>query len=378
MTAFETSWRRMANTCSDQSGRIPEREAAQNPTGEELAGSAVFLTGMKDLEGLDAAAVETRVIGWWEAGAGDNCRIVAEKLASLPEPFMTVAFHNRTRAFAAGLATVRSAFDRYGRNELTYSEAMFQIGVHFSREGHEGRSWIDSMNDIAALMRWQPTYERACDYVRGAVLTGDADADRLRSSLIGLMKQPHRFLESAERDRFERTFMEFKQRYANAYSRAHEETVGEVPGSTAGLSGIDRVALQNLQLLSQIAGTDRTQLTQVRLILAWRRARRCPLPARAILEQKPRCCCNFVPAAVFSVQASATELNRTVREGIEHLRAELRARRRTIIANLEAEGADENDARQVAALLSRGPVIPLRQRTIEILNAVLKKYPGRP
>ncbi len=365
----------MTDTYSDQSGLTPENEAAQKPADLELVGSTALLTGMNDLHGLDAAGVEARVLGWWESGAESSCQLLAQRLSCLPEPFMTVAFHNRTRAFVAGLTAVRSAFERYRREELTYSEAMSSIGTQFSLERNGGRSWFDSMEDLVCLMRWETTYGRACEYVRSAFPTGDTDVDQLRSSLLGLMNQPHRFLESSERNLFERTFMEFKLRYTEAYTRAHEETVGEASGAATGLSGIDPVALQNLQLLSRLASADRTPLARVRMVLAWRRARKCQLPVRAILEQSSRCCCNFVPGAFVSMQASAARLNQAIREGIEHLRIELRRHSRAIITDLETEGADESDSRQVAALLSQGPMIPLRPRTIEVLNSVLRKQP---
>ncbi len=366
----------MTNACSDHPGSTHRNEAAQKPAEVELVEPAALLTGLKDLHGLDAAGIEARVLGWWESGGESNCNMLAQKLACLPESFMTVAFHNRIRTFAGSLTVIRSAFERYRRRELTYSETMSHIGTQFNVERNEGRSWLDTMNDLVSLMHWETNYERACEYVRGAFPTGDSDADGLRSSLLGLMNQPHRLLESSERDLFERTFVEFKLRYTEAYSRAHEETVGETLGSAAESSRIDPVALQNLQLLSRLVDADKIPLARVRAILAWRRAHRCPLPVRAILEQSSRCCCNFVPGAFFSVRASASVLNRTIHEGIERLRIDLRRHSRAIISDLEAEGADESDSKQVAALLSQGPTIPLRPRTIEVLNCVLRKLPA--
>ncbi len=367
----------MTDTYSDQPASALENGAAQKSAETELASSAALLTGMKDLHGLDMAGVEARVLAWWKSGAESSCHMLAQKLACLPESFMTVAFHNRTRAFMASLTAIRSAFERYSRKDLAYSEAMSHIGIQLNLERNETRSWFECMNDLVCLMRWETIYERACEYVRRAFPTGDTVVDHLRSSLLDLMNQPHRFLESSDRDLFERTFMEFKLRYSETYARAHEETVGEASGSEGGLSGVDRVALKNLQLLSRLPDANRTPLARVRMILSWRRARRCQLPVRTILEQSSRCCCNFVPGAFLSVQASASQLNHAIHEEIERLRIELRKHSRGIITDLQAEGADESDSRQVAALLSQGPMIPLRPRTIEVLNSVLRKLPAR-
>jgi hypothetical protein len=253
---------------------------------------------------------------------------------------------------------------------------MSHVGLQFGAERCQDRSWYDSVGGLAALMCWHPAYERACDYVRGALPTGDPAIDQLRSSLLELMSQPHRFLEASEREAFDRTFEEFRPRYVERYVRAHEETVGNGSGPAGEQPGVDRQALQNLELLSRLVRADRNSLARVRVLLAWRAAQRCRLRVRTILEDHPRCHCSFIPGASLSVQASAAELNRTIHEGIELLRAALRQQSKAIIAGLESESTDESDARQVAALLSQGSMVQLRPGTIEILNSVLRRLPA--
>ena len=343
-------------------------------SGSDVVGPAALLTGMEDLTGKHADEVERRVLEWWESGPEGDCRMLAGKLSSLPESFMTVAFQNSTRGFAASMTAVCAAFDRYRRHELTFPEAMSHIGLQLSIERNESRSWRDTMDCLVALMRWQPVYERTCDYVRGALPTGDPDTDRMRSSLQEMTNQPHRFLEPSGRAAFDKAFSEFRSRYQEIYCRAHDETVRDGPESAEELPGVDRTALRNLELLSRLVRADREPLARVRAVLAWRRTQRCQLSVRTILEDSPRCCCNFIPGASLNVQASAPRLNQTIHEGIERLRAWLREYRRAIITDLESEGADESDSRQVAALLSQGSMVQLRPRTIEVLNSVLRRH----
>ncbi len=134
------------------------------------------------------------------------------------------------------------------------------------------------------------------------------------------------------------------------------------------------MALHNLEMLSNLHYTDKSHLNRVRIIGEWLHGSQCELPVRAILDKYPRCYCNFDPSGNTQMSALVEQINRAILDGIEYFRNALRKCSRTIIEEIKSLRVDENHARQIAALLSRGPMVPLKPRAIDILNEVIQKH----
>jgi len=47
-----------------------------------------------------------------------------------------------------------------------------------------------------------------------------------------------------------------------------------------------------------------------------------------------------------------------------------------IIQELKNLGTDDQHSRQIAALLAHGQMVPLKQQSVDILNAILQKHAG--
>src|SRR5262249_12894071 len=116
-------------------------------------------------------------------------------------------------------------------------------------------------------------------------------------------------------------------------------------------------------------------LNRVRIIGTWVRSQQCRLPVRQILEQQPHCYCNFNPAASKLAESSA-RLNGVIEEGLEYFRTILRKCNRIIIQELRAMHVDDYHSKQIAALLSRGPMIPLKPQSVDILNRMISAHPS--
>jgi hypothetical protein len=372
---------RAAYSVTENGGEYPrQRDDSEvcREAGEETAlNCAALLTGIDAIGNMMPEEAEIRFREWWVSGPAANCVLLLEKLDCLPEPFVTVHFHNRTRPLAARLATITNTIELLWKNEISFAGAMSRISGECGA-GQEGAvSWQKSVDDMAALMRWLPVFEHACDYVRAALPSGDQDIDGIRTSLLAYIDQPDRFLSAQERDSFDRSFLKFKTLYMGHYASAHEETVGMTIGIAGEATTLDSRALRNLEILSGFAQADRSRLERIRTIVAWLKNHHCNLPVRRILERYPRCYCNFVPGAELSLQVPVNELNRMVQEGVERIRNSLKSCSTSIIAETKSLGLGESDTRQVAALLGPDPLTDLRPRTIEILNAIIQRQPAR-
>ena len=348
-----------------------------DPGAETALSCTSLLTGIDEIRRMTLEEAELRFREWWVAGPAANCLLLVERLDCLPESFVTVHFHNRTRPLANRLATLTTTIECLWKNDVSFVAAMSRISGECMLGQETGISWYRSVDELASLMRWLPAFEHASEYVRSALPSGDPDIDRVRASLLASIEKPDRFLASEERDSFDRAFLEFKSRYTEAYALAHEQTVAMIVGSVAEATGLDTSALRNLEILSGFAQADRTYLERVRTIAAWLRDHHCNLPVRRILDRYPRCYCNFLPGADLKLQMPVSELNAMIRDGIERIRESLRGCSTAIVAELKSLGISESDTRQVVALLGQGPLVDLRPRTIEVLNAIIQRQPSR-
>jgi hypothetical protein len=347
------------------------------PGAEAALSCASLLTGIDEIRGMTLEEAELRFREWWVSGPAGNCVLLAERLDCLPESFVTVHFHNRTRPFAHRLATLTATIERLWKNDVSFVAAMSRISGECMLGQEAGIPWHRSVDELASLMRWLPAFEHACEYVRSAFPSGDSDIDRVRASLLASIERPDRFLASDERDSFDRAFLGFKSRYTETYALAHEQTVAMIVGSVPEATGLDTPALRNLEILSGFAQADRSCLERVRTIAAWLKNHRCNLPVRRILDRYPRCYCNFLPGADLKLQMPVSDLNAMIREGVERIRESLRGCSTAIVAELKSLGISESDTRQVVALLGQGPLVDLRPRTIEVLNAIIQRQPSR-
>jgi len=62
-----------------------------------------------------------------------------------------------------------------------------------------------------------------------------------------------------------------------------------------------------------------------------------------------------------------------IREGIEYVRAVLRRCERKIISDLGAFKVEDEQAREIAVLLSQGPLVSLKPQSLDILTRIIER-----
>jgi hypothetical protein len=236
--------------------------------------------------------------------------------------------------------------------------------------------WKRGLESLAELIEWLQAFVPACNYVITAFPLGREEIDHARESLLQLIDESHRFLEDRARREFDEKFSEFKKRYAEAYYLLHEDALHIVSGLRKDDIKIDPVSLRNLDLLSGLQYMDKRFLNRMKLLGKWVQHNRCNLPLRQILQTYPRCYCNFNPNSHQQPADAAALINGTIQDGIEYFRTHLRRCGTMIMVEVQALQVDDSTLRPITALLSDGPMIPLKSQTIKLLNRIIGKYPN--
>jgi hypothetical protein len=330
---------------------------------------ASLVSGMELEPGSGFTPAERSLLAWWDARIEVDGNALVAKLHALPESLLTTQLWDEIHFFESSLDLLKATFHRLKNREISLLDAMEHVANDFGNDEARVVRWRLTLENLAGLARWLPAFEHARDYILGAFPTQSDAIDGIRNSLLEIMSRPHGFITAAERARFDERFVGFKRQYADLYQSLHQEALGSIG------SRVDTTALRNLELLSSLHRADRSWLERVRLIARWAQRNQCDLPVADILERYPRCYCNFVPAAKQHLNDPVFQINAIVQQGLEQHRAQLRNHSKTIIEGLKTAEVATQVARQIASILSHGPLIPLTPQSAEILNRVLKPRP---
>ncbi len=336
---------------------------------------SALLCGHEDQSGQSLYSRQSQALAWAarHIDAGDGTLL--GRLQSMPEPFLTTRFRDEAKSFDTALERIQQIFRCLRNGEIAFIPAMAQVAQTFNGDEARLLRWKDLAEDLPRFLAWLPAFERAYGYLVGSFRTAETDAESHREMLLAACDEPHRFLEAAERERFDDNFSRFKAGYVEYYHSAHEEAAHILANQERMKTKVDSVALPNLELLSDLHPADKKYLIHVRAIGRFMQANQCDLPVRDILDRQPRCYCNFNPAGNRLLLRSVDRMNKTIQEGTDHCRSILRKYRKAIIQELENMSIDDPNSRQIAALLCRGPMIPLKQPAIDILNSILRRHP---
>jgi hypothetical protein len=293
----------------------------------------------------------------------------------LPEPLLTTKFRDELRTHDADSERMDSILHRLTIGEIARATAEHEVEQVFSGDPLRSSRWYRTARNMHSFPRWLTGFEESYAYLAGSFPTRVRPLEELRARLLAICAEPQCLLDARERENFDASFAAFKREYVSAYCTAHEDTVQIVANREKMKARVDSVALRNLELLSDLNRTNRSFLNRTRALGKFLRAYQCDLSVREILARRPKCFCNFNPSGNRLLAMSVARMDEAIQEGIEHFRYILREGRKAIIQELGNLRADDPDARQIAALISRGAMIPLQQSSIDILNRIIQKHP---
>jgi len=335
---------------------------------------AALLAGLEGREAEDPDLVRNRFLEWWNSVLETETAALSAKARPLPDSLRTTHFWREVKLAGSHLQNLEPFLESFRRGESSLRDAIEEALRYFSGDEYRLLEWRESLQNLAGLVRWLPGFEHSRDYVLAAFPLGVEKLDEQRASLLDSIAEPHRFIQPSGRARFDKDFLDFKRGYIDYYDSAHEEALNIVSASKEAERKVDAKALQNLELLSNLLYTDKSYLNRVRILGRWILRSQCLLPVREILERYPRCYCNFNPAGNRELVESAAQINTLIQEGIEYFRGTLRKCSRMIINDLKRMKLDDFHCMQIASLLSRETLLPLKSETIEILNKVIAEH----
>ncbi|MBZ5495286.1 MAG: hypothetical protein LAP85_02700 [Acidobacteriia bacterium] len=354
---------------------IPARSQAPPKEAERLALRwAALLCGQESLSGLSLYAGESQTLAWAATHLDIEPGMLSGGLQPLPEPFLTTRFRDETKAFDAAMERINHVFQCLREGDMAFIPAMTQVSQTFNGDEARLLRWKGLAEDLPKFLRWLSAFEGTYAYLSGTFPTPVLELENAKKMLLATCAEPQRFLDPAERELFDRRFDEFKREYVEYYASTHEDTVHIVGDQERMKAKVDSVALRNLELLSDLHDADKSYLNRVRAIGKFVQANQCDLPVREILARQPRCYCSFNPVGSRLLAMSVDQMNEAIREGIDHFRSLLRKHRMLIIKELKTLHTDDYHSRQIGALLSRGPMIPLKPQSIDILNTIMRQH----
>jgi hypothetical protein len=335
-----------------------------------------LLCGQECLPVHNLYAAECQLLAWAATHLEIESGILRGKFQPLPEPFLTTRFLDEARSFDAALEQVQHIIRYLHGGRIVFVQAMKQLSLAFGGDEARLLRWKSIVENLPGFLNWLPTFESEYEYISGAFPVPLESLEEIKNGLLTASAEPQRFLDAQERERFDRNFDEYKRGYVDYYQSVHEDTLHIVGNREKMKSKMDAVALRNLELLSDLPGADKSYLNRVRAMGKFLQAGQCDLPVHEILARQPRCYCGFNPQESQRQAKSIGEMGEVIRQGIDHFRSMLRQHKALIIQSLKTMGADDHHAKQIAALLSRGPMIPLKERSIEILSVIVQKHSG--
>ncbi len=349
-----------------------EPSATETPDQSRALLWGSLLTNHPELSDQSPEHIVVILMDWWE----HSVERISGKLPDFPESFRTTHFRREIRFIENPLMALKPAFDSLRAGESSFWETMDHLGRTFGLNKDRLLRWKSGLESLAGLVAWQPDFLKARDYIMTAFPLGHEEIDHIRESLLQSIDESYRFLEDRTRREFDEKFSEFKKRYIEAYYLLHEDALHIGSGSKKDEIKIDPVSLRNLDLLSGLQYMDKRFLNRVKLLGKWVQRNQCHLPLRQILETYPRCYCNFNPCSQQQPADAAALINGTIQEGIEYFRTHLRHCGHMIMAEVQLQQVDDSTLQPITALLSEGPMSPLKPQTIKFLNRIIGKYPN--
>lgn len=309
-----------------------------------------------------------QLIEWWRYSA----QRISKQIPEFPEDFRTTRIWREIKFVENYNIRLKPVFDGLQSGTYNLNEAVNRLRNIFSDEENRLKKWKHSLDNLEGLILWLPAFSHAREYLLASFPLGIEYSDKLCNDLIHSIRDPYPFMEAGTRSRFDENFLEFKKHYIENYGSLHEEMRHVIQNVKKEESRVDPVALRNLDLLSGLPYTDKSYLNRVNILARWIQRNQCALPVRRILERYPRCYCNFNPCSIRQSTGPASQINGIIREGIEYFRSALRKCQETIAKELKDQKPGNNITEQINALLGNGPMVPLKEQTIETLNRIIR------
>ena len=215
------------------------------------------------------------------------------RFEQLPFDMMTLsawrALHTSKTQFLRVSALVDAAAD--GKVEV--KTALSRIADIFGLDRASLTQMQNDMLNLCGFLDWMPIFSQLRNYLLVVEPTADPIIEVLRTNLSAQVMDSHTLLNATLRQELEASFVEFRQRYSEAYAAAHEAEVG--PSANRHLIATFCASPEWLKfrLLMELKLEGSAFERDAQALLKLAQETRCDLPVLELLQHQPHCCCTF-------------------------------------------------------------------------------------
>ncbi len=223
----------------------------------------------------------------WEA------QKLAERFEAMPMDLLTLsswrALEISKQRFARASALVEAAVEE----RVDIGTALSRIADIFGFDKSAMRRTQDEMKGLSGFLNWMPSFSSLRNYLLAAEPTSDQQIEQLRAELSLQVLESKHLLDTDSRHALEIKFSEFRKRYSEFYSAAHEANVGPTANREL-ISGFCASGeWQQFRLLMGLKLEGGSFERDAQMMLNMAEETRCDLPVMELLQHQPQCCCSF-------------------------------------------------------------------------------------
>lgn len=285
------------------------------------------------------------------------------------------------KSFGRAAAAVEAALAGKG----TLASALRHTADAFGNSRERFALRARALEDLKGFVESQPEREHVRAYLAAAEATGVDEIETARRELLNISEDSNNFLEAKRRARFERLWTEFRTRYGEHYTAAHDKTVG-ARTARASLTELRRgERWREFEALARLPVVSTQVWRQAEALLRHAESGRCTMPVRVILETRPACACRFRLARASEVEELPQELEALMERGLEVYRRTLLMLGASLAISLDALSRRETDdalmgrARALASGLAQGRLPErLTRQDVALVERALRRMPAPP
>lgn len=285
------------------------------------------------------------------------------------------------KSFGRAAAAVEAALAGKG----TLASALRHTADAFGNSRERFALRARALEDLKGFVESQPEREHVRAYLAAAEATGVDEIETARRELLNISEDSNNFLEAKRRARFERLWTEFRTRYGEHYTAAHDKTVG-ARAARASLTELRRSERwREFEALARLPVVSTQVWRQAEALLRHAESGRCTMPVRVILETRPACACRFKLSRASEMEELPQELEALMERGLEVYRRTLLMLGASLAISLDALSRRETDdalmgrARALASGLAQGRLPErLTRQDVALVERALRRMPAPP
>jgi hypothetical protein len=361
---------------AEKSGDEPE------PLSDEAVQWARLLTGEESLAASAQEEIGVALKSWAGKWRESGLR---QRFELLPDWCLTTRVWKTEgevrKSFGRAAAAVEAALAGKG----TLASALRHVAESFGNSRVRFRLRSRALEDLKGFVESQAEREHVRAYLAAAESTGVDEIETARRELLNISEDSNNFLDAFRRARFERLWQEFRTRYGEHYTAAHDKTVGARDLRAALIELRRGERWREFESLARLPVVSTQVWRQAETLLRLAEGGRCTMPVRVILETRPACACRFRLSRASDLEELPQELEALMERGLGVYRRTLLMLGASLAISLDALARRETDdaliarARALSSGFAQGRLPErLTRQDVALVERALRRMPAPP